>query len=203
MCLLAICDTRHFDKDEFENAFKKNDDGFGYAYRTKTGLKYKKGIMNVSEAWTEYERFIKKHIFPHIVHFRLGSPVCKELTHPFVISKESELTLEGITDYDLLFHNGIISSWEDKLFNISVINGYLPEGKFSDTRMLALALSRAGNHVIEYVNGKFAILTKDSIITKGSFDNINGIRMSNDSYKGNKFKAAEIPSKYTHYEVTL
>jgi hypothetical protein len=186
MCLLSICNTRHFTDDEFKTAFEKNDDGVGFGWIEKGKIKFRKGFMDKEVALAKYRNFCEKNIFPYILHFRLGSPTVPELTHPFIISENSELLLKSNNANGLLFHNGIISGWEGKLFSLLCSMDHIPKGEWSDTRMLAIAINKLGEGIIDFVNGKFVTIIDEKIMYYGDFDDADGIMMSNNSYKSYK-----------------
>lgn len=201
MCLLALCESRHFTKEEFEASWKKNSDGFGYGWIEDNKIKFKKGFMELENAYEEYLSFCKKEIFPYVVHFRLGSPTCPELTHPFIISEESPLLLENndISE-SVLFHNGIITSWENKLFSLFLYLKKVPKGEWSDTRMLASSIAISGVEMIGQVNGKYIYIDKNTneITYYGDFTDAEGIQMSNDSYKVYKYNYQHV--NYTPFK---
>jgi hypothetical protein len=193
MCIIAICETNTLPKEEFYECFKCMKDGFGFSWRDNDNVKFVKGIMKVDESWEIYEDFIKgdKNVFPHVLHFRLGSPVIPELTHPFIISENSELWLNAKKNKNnkvfdsVLFHNGIIPNWKDMLINTFIANGKIPAGEWSDTRMAAILVNKLGENVLDYLSGKYVMMTPTEIITSGDFitdDKLPGIRFSNKSY---------------------
>ena len=141
MCLLAICNTRKIDEPEFRESFRCNGDGAGFAWKEDGLLHYKKGFMTVNKAWEFYESL---NVLPHISHFRLGSPKTADLTHPFICDEESPLALDGETDKPLVFHNGSLYSWKDKLFAYFLNKGKIIDGDWSDTRLIACLVETLG-----------------------------------------------------------
>ena len=181
MCLLAVCEKSKMKRDEFMEAFRSNNDGAGFAWPTNDGMiAWKKGFMNMVDAWNFYKDL---DVFPHICHFRKGDPVINTLTHPFICIDESPLSLEGTTDKPLLFHNGIISSWKDKFFSYVTAKGKIPEGEWSDTRVLACLVGTVGKEIMKFVDGKFALMEVNAITRYGDFTEDSGIYYSNSSYK--------------------
>jgi hypothetical protein len=184
MCVIALCNTRRINKPEFFEAFRCNKDGAGMAWREEDKMRYVKGIMKDKDAWACYNDLIKENNFPHVVHFRVGSPVIPELTHPFIISKDSELFLNYEGNQSLLFHNGIVSNWKSLLLPIFIVNKIIPEGEFSDTRMVAILINDLGEKVLEFVDGKYAIFDQEKLKYFGSWEEESeGIVWSNKSYK--------------------
>lgn len=184
MCLLAVCETNSLKKEYFDEAFKTNNDGFGFAFREKSGeIYYQKGHMEADEAWETYNKFVKEHlVYPHVVHFRLGNPVCEELTHPFEISETSELNIVNKFNGDVLFHNGVVTGWKDRLWDAFMLSRVIPDGKFSDTRVIAILYHHFGKNLFDFIDGKFVVFGKDKLEYYGEFSEEDGIKFSNKSY---------------------
>lgn len=187
MCVLILCKGRALTKDEFEEAWVRNKDGFGYAYHTDDKkIAFKKGMMERDDAYKEYNKI--SHILPHIAHFRLGSPVVPELTHPFLCTEDSELVLEGVTETPLLFHNGVVGGWEKWLMNVFITIKRIPEGKWSDTRLIAIICKLLGFDALKFIDGKYLAITVDDILMSGTFeDEKDGLVASNTSYIKSKY----------------
>jgi hypothetical protein len=183
MCVVAICKGRRIPKDEFDEAFKCNKDGAGMAWRENGKIRAVKGLMKVEDAWTAYNKFIVKGNFPHVVHFRLGSPVTQDLTHPFIINEESDLVLNYEGTSSVMFHNGIVSQWKNLLFPWFMSKGKIVDGEWSDTRLIACLYNKMGEGIFDYIDGKFIIFGTDSVKTIGKFEEDNNILWSNNSYK--------------------
>jgi len=199
MCVLILCNERALNKDEFEEAWSKNKDGFGYAYHAPaenaTGkvIVFKKGMMEKEDAYKEYSKI--SNILPHIAHFRLGSPVTPELTHPFICSEDSELDLEGITETPLIFHNGVVSGWDKWLMNVFLALKRIPPGPWSDTRLIAIICKLLGVDALKFIEGKYLVITTDDILMSGKFeDEKDGLIASNTSY----IKSKWIGSSYNY-----
>jgi hypothetical protein len=187
MCVLILCNERALTKDEFEEAWSKNKDGFGYAYHTQDKkIVFKKGMMEENIAYKEYSK-ISNNI-PHIAHFRLGSPVTPELTHPFLCTEDSELDLEGITETPLIFHNGAVSGWDKWLMNVFLALKRIPQGPWSDTRLIAIICKLLGFDALKFIEGKYLVITTDDILMSGKFeDEKDGLVASNTSYIKSKW----------------
>lgn len=182
MCLIAICVEKHLSKEAFETAFTKNDDGVGFAwFNEKNQTCFKKGFMKCDEAFA----FSETLPLTHVIHFRAQSigKICPELTHPFIVSKESPLDLEGETDKNLLFMNGTSAWWEEFL---AASGRYREENElFSDARALAMIIAPDNERFLHKVTAKFAIADNKAqkFYYFGDFKNDNGIIFSNDSWK--------------------
>lgn len=182
MCVLILCKDRALTKDEFGEAWSRNKDGFGYAYHINNKIAFKKGMMVLADAYEEYTKI--QHILPHIAHFRLGSPVCPELSHPFLCTEDSELLLEGETTEPLIFHNGIVSGWDKWMMNVFLTLKRIPQGQWSDTRLVAIICKLLGFDALKYIEGKYLVITHNDILISGKFeDEENGLIASNTSYK--------------------
>jgi hypothetical protein len=187
MCVLILCKDRALDKDEFDEAWSKNKDGFGYAYHTKEKkIAFKKGLMDRDAAYIEYS--LISNNLPHIAHFRLGSPVVPELTHPFLCTEDSELLLEGVTETPLIFHNGVVSGWDKWLMNVFLSLKRIPEGQWSDTRLIAIICKLLGFDALKFIEGKYLVITPEDILMSGKFeDEKDGLVASNTSYIKSKW----------------
>jgi len=186
MCIIAICKERPLTQKEIKNCWENNNHGAGIAWKEGRKIHYKKGFMTLSDFEKFYEEV--KYKIPHIVHFRKASvgAVCKELTHPFELGLKPN-RLEGVTN-KVLFHNGSVSDWEK--YKVELL-GYclkekkpLPEGKLSDTRLVAILagiMNLKATH-LEFFGGKWVIFTPRKIEYIGDFISENGILFSNSDY---------------------
>jgi hypothetical protein len=127
---------------------------------------YLKGIMNFEQLEDWYEGF---HILPHIVHFRIASSgaIVPHMTHPYICQENSPLHLEWAGKESILFHNGVISGWEN-LAIIFKIGPPILTTYWNDSRVMSCLLSKVGSH---------------SILAYGYFDEVDGVLFSNDSHK--------------------
>ncbi len=188
MCVIAVCGNRKMTEEEIENCFKCNSDGVGIGWSENGMSRYSKGFMSLDSFLSHYEEI---DTIPHIVHFRNSTSggVKQELTHPFVISKDSALSLEYEGKESVLFHNGVISRWEDDLLDFYIRkNKHIPNGHWSDTRFMAILVHHLGDTVIRFKKGgKYVILTpKGKVIMFGKFEEKDGVHFSNDSYLGKR-----------------
>lgn len=193
MCLLAICKTRKLTKEEFEASWDYNNDGFGMGWKdAQHRVHFVKGIMKLEDALSAYEG-IDDHC-KHIVHFRKASVGGKipELTHPFLVSEDSPITLEGHdVDIPLLFHNGHWYDYKQIMIMLEIATGKAVTNPISDTRVAAMYLARVGEDAItRFGYGKVAILRPEkerSIVYAGEFTSENGVLFSNTSYKHSRY----------------
>jgi predicted glutamine amidotransferase len=165
---------------EFMNCAEGNDDGIGFGFNKGGKQAFIKGFMDGEQAYEFYKQFPKK---PHIAHFRLSTAgsVTPKLTHPFICSDTSNLLLNYVGDSPILFHNGMLFSWETyaKKYDIK-INEFM-----SDTRMLAMLISKLGmKEALDLFSGsKFIILKDGTAYMRGDFIYENGVYFSNTGYK--------------------
>lgn len=184
MCVIAIAKSRKITDEEFTNCFNRNRDGFGMAWIEDGFVNYKKGMMDLNSALTFYKS--KDFPFPHVLHFRIGTSGgnIPELTHPFLINKTSSLKLDYVGKENLLFHNGVISNWRDKLIKYLIISNANPLGEISDTRALAMILSRTKSSYLEYEKyDRFVVFNNKETKIWGGWEIENGALFSNRAYE--------------------
>ncbi len=161
MCIIAVSPLgEKFSQEVFVNMWESNSDGFGMAWRAApSGVYVKKGLMDFEAAWAAYNAMPEG--VPHVLHFRLATHggVIPELTHPFLVSKSSDLFLEGVAHDPVLFHNGVWSAYTRAM--------PFPKGPLSDTRALAVYLARlrGGGSLEEMLRkGKEAMLEAGRVV---------------------------------------
>lgn len=186
MCVIAICEQGlKLDNQTFRDCFSSNHHGAGFAWMQDGDLCWSKGYMDSKSAWKKYKTICE---FPHIAHFRLSSAggICEELTHPFLITDDSPIEMEGRGQNRLLFHNGTISGWQNMLMMISFSNKKCPEGKMSDTRVMAMAVSILGESMLD--SSKYIIATPTEFTTYGNWEKSEGIYYSNLFFKRSTYR---------------
>lgn len=186
MCVIAVCENNTFlDKDTFHKCFDANDHGAGFAWRSEGKIFFAKGFMDEKLSYKCYTR-IKD--YPHIAHFRLTSAgeKCRELTHPFIVSPDSEIAFSGSGDYSLLFHNGTVSDWKIISHMVSLQKKHMAKGPTSDSRVMAMLISMIGHEALSLDSGKYVIASPDGFIRLGTtfagndaWDEKDGIYFSN------------------------
>ena len=190
MCIIALCSDRALTDNELENCFDSNSDGAGLAWYTGSKLNFSKGFMEHEEFIKLYKRHSKS--LPHVAHFRVSTSggVKEELCHPFECSVTASLKLRGTASAPLLFHNGVYSNWEKFLF-VTIMPALiekglpLPDGRWNDTRAIALGISLLGENFLRLMSGKFVLMDSKvkRILHFGDFDEEDGILFSNRGYK--------------------
>jgi len=179
MCIIAVCNDRKLTDAELLNCWENNSDGAGMAWFDKKEHVIKKGFMNYDLFKAEYASI---DILPHIVHFRIATAggVIPELTHPFICTKKSPLSLEWRGKEPVLFHNGIVFNW---LSLAEMLDIQLPNPYWSDTRVLSSIISQWGMDFLEEEGGKYAVLFEKEIQIFGKFIEESGIKFSNPGYE--------------------
>lgn len=193
MCIIAVAIERKLTYEEIENCFFNNPDGAGVAWSSGGKNHLRKGFMDVEEFIEFYAR--KVNALPHVVHFRKATSggVSPEMTHPFIVDLQSPLRLTWSGKKPLLFHNGVIQRWEDIFLRFvpdvlrelrrSRKGSYLPPGPWSDTRAAAVITAFAGEGILSFLGGKYAVIDRGHVRTYGKFVEEKGILFSNTSYK--------------------
>jgi len=186
VCIIAYCKTRKLDNNELINCWYSNSHGAGIAWQDKGYVYFKKGFMKMNEFKTFYDKF---DIIPHAIHFRTQTSggICKELTHPFILDFKNPI--EGRTKQGVLFHNGVITNWRDKLDLIAYYcirkNKKFPVGKMSDSRVMAILTKILGMGYLESIAAydRFLIMRPTVITMLGDWIEESGIYFSNLDYE--------------------
>lgn len=156
MCVIIIAEDHRPHRKMLEDAWWENQDGVGLAWREPaadgngTEVVWKKGIMNKEDALAA----IEQAPLPFIVHFRKTSigGTKPEFCHPFEISENTSLDLEGRTRDWVLFHNGTWHEWNDKALTAALhSNVPIPVGKWMDSRALAWLCFVYGQGFMEFL----------------------------------------------------
>lgn len=185
MCIIAICERRALTKKEFDACWENNSHGMGYAHWTGNRIESAKGFMKKDEAWKVY-RYVR---LPHVVHFRIRSAgeVTKALTHPFLITPDSEEFTGNCPDNatPLLFHNGTVSDWKSLLSSAMMHTKQFPGGEMSDSRAMAIAVSVAGEQLLNlFTYMKWVVVDKGGYRKYGDWaEGEDGLLFSNGSFK--------------------
>ena len=185
MCVIICCESEFPSLDTLKNAGVTNPHGGGIAWTTlERTIKYKKDI----DAEEIHKIIHTEAQLPAIIHFRIASvgSVVPELCHPFPISADVSLDLEGEST-NVLFHNGTWREWDEVLMQ-SITSGKvssIPSGAWSDSRCMALLAHTFGNNILNLIDSsnKIAILTPLGIIKYG-----NGwVNVANNNCSNNYF----------------
>lgn len=185
MCVIFACEDEFPQPMDLESAELMNPHGAGIAWINDDkqvqfikGINAKKIIKLIAD---------KKINLPCIVHFRIGTcgGLSKGLTHPFKITKDTDLSLKGVGN-NVLFHNGIYSDWQDKLMKVLIKKGVkIPKGAWSDSRFMAFLASWHGRDILNlFDDQKIAVLTPNGIEKYGGkWEKSEGCEVSNTYFK--------------------
>ena len=188
MCVIINIEKGQFPKYEtLKSAELLNSHGGSIAWLENGKINFEKGIKA-----KKINDLIEKRLKPNkvktaIIHFRIASvgKINKELCHPFQISEKVNPDLKVMdSEYDLLFHNGTVTTWESMLIeSLQKFKGQIPSGELSDSRVIAFLLNRHGTDIIkDSVHNKFSILTKKGIVKFGQWVKVDKNECSNDYF---------------------
>ena len=184
MCVITIVQKDRPSDDMVRKMFQHNDHGGGIAWREKD-----KGVVRWRKnlGLEEMQKAAKDLPTPFILHFRIASSGAKtpQLCHPFPISKDVDLALEGQTRGFVLFHNGHWAQWREFCQKTALHSGAkIPAGAWSDTRALAWVANQYGLGILEMIDEKaVAFGPTDIEVVKGNgWDDVDGIWCSNCGY---------------------
>jgi len=182
LCVIALVTKARPTPDAVGKMFSANDHGGGVAWREGGLVHWKKGL---DEA--EMQEFVAALPLPFVAHFRIAScgAKSKELCHPFPVSKDASLALEGTTKGYVLFHNGHWAEWKPFTKETALKMGRpLPTGQWSDTRAMAWAAHNYGLGILEFIDEKcVAFGPRDLEVMRGSgWDEVDGVWCSNKSW---------------------
>ena len=163
---------------------KANQHGGGIAWTDpdKRIVRWKKGIT--AEEIYEITQQVKP---PGLIHFRISTAggVVPELCHPFPVTKESSLALEG-TAHQVMIHNGHFSKWDEILLLKMPPGKKLPSGSLSDSRAMAWLASHYGQNFFLLTGEKIACLDgmgRTVWYKPNAWTTIDGCEFSNTSWK--------------------
>lgn len=153
MCVVFCAVEKHIPQEMLIAGHEKNDHGAGIAFLHNKQVKWIKGLKDdVEVAEKLYEWKVEP---PYIVHFRIRSSgsLCKELTHPFPVTKKVTLDLEGHAN-KVLFHNGTWNMWDDRMRDFCMMRGIdCPSGEWNDSRAMAWLMAHTGPNIFPMVLG--------------------------------------------------
>src|SRR6185503_15959688 len=93
----------------------------------------------------------------------------KELCHPFPVTRDVSLALQGKTDGFVVFHNGHWGQWKEKSLDAAVKHKVkVPNGKWSDSRAMAWSAHLYGVPVLEFIDEKAIAFGPEEIEVFGS-----------------------------------
>lgn len=187
MCVLGVADKRRPTDDELTKMAESNPDGAGVAWRERSSptlaapdvVKWEKGLT-----LTEMKEFCAQLPMPFAFHFRIAS--CggrtQEMTHPFPIEREMRPQLSGELKGFVLFHNGHWAPWKDKGIDNAIHHKIkVPEGKWSDSRVMAWLAHIHGHAILELIDEKVILFgpNKIEIFHPDGWFRVNDLLVSN------------------------
>lgn len=186
MCIIAYCRKRRLSEAEIEKCWRDNPDGAGVAWTEGQNVCYIKGMQTVNEmVYVLNDERIK---LPYVAHFRLATSGTKSmlLTHPFLISPNSPLQIEYKGPASVLFHNGHWTEADEKLLTYCITHNIkIPDGIFSDSRIIAIFARYLGENFLSLISGKFVVVSpRNKIKFYGNFEETDGIMFSNGFVNG-------------------
>lgn len=182
MCVIALAVDKKPTYEQIKKMFDDNSHGCSISWFNEKGLaQYVKGLDE-----DELFKLVYKTPLPFALHFRQSSfwkdKENKLLNHPFEVSLDSPLRLEGEAE-KLLIHNGTIKEYELMLAVADIAIG--KDEPITDTRAIAMIMAKNNERLPWRLSGKYVIV--DSVRKKfrvvGDFTNENGILFSNLSWK--------------------
>jgi glutamine phosphoribosylpyrophosphate amidotransferase len=195
VCVIFVCRERLPSEDELRQAWMRNSDGAGVAWWDGGKVKWRKGLMRLSDLL----ELLPQLKLPCIIHLRAATHggITPELTHPFIISttRPYSLELRGALRKGeaLLFHNGVEHNALPQLVQLLVLKGQrLDTAHMSDSRAIAILASMVGTVALSLFNSKFAVIDwKGDVEVRGHFYEEDGLLVSShykwdyrQTYKG-------------------
>ena len=190
MCVILLCEDGVRPTDEIlAKCHERNKYGVGAAWREtdangRTVVRWRKG-MDLDDIIA----LTPTLPFPFIIHFRYPSAntsMRKEATHPFPVSADVPLELEGIFDGPVLFHNGFWGEWRARILEAAIRSGAkIPTDSWTDSRALAWMGYHYGPGFFELINEKIAIIDPYSVELFGEFGTNGGWRKEDDIWYSN------------------
>ena len=182
MCVVIVADSQKPSLEILTQCRNANSHGIGITWLNENGkAEYKKGIE-----LDELYQLTLKLTLPFVVHMRLASSGGKSelLCHPFEITKESQLRLEGECDKTLV-HNGHIHEYERLLAAAGIYIEKNENNPMSDSRAVAMIAANNNEKFLHYLTGNFVIVDslEKTIRMFGDFKEENGIHFSNMTWK--------------------
>lgn len=149
MCVIAVClNEDRLTVRMVEKMWADSPHKGGVAWRAPfkgaDHVFWKKGLT-----LAQMQDVAKTIPLPAVYHFRkqtVGGE-CDELNHPFPVTRKAETLLEGHTLGGVLFHNGTLPNWEDRLLRACVdFKIPIPDGELSDSRAIVFLTSIYGKN---------------------------------------------------------
>lgn len=170
MCVILVARKDRPSPEVVKACYETNADGAGIAFRDPEKpdqlVHWVKGITDLDHV----QELVEKAPLPFIVHFRIQTVGghSKGLTHPFVMTEDSPLDLQGQTTAPLVFHNGTWGAWRSTMFDTVAKAGLkIPTGKWSDSRAMAWLAAFYGLGLFDLINEKVAVISPRHLLVFG------------------------------------
>ena len=186
MCVIAISDDVRPTDEQVGKMFEANKYGAGIAWREKGVVRWKKGM-----GLEEVTELCQKVPLPFVVHFRIPSAGgdSKYLCHPFPVTADVPLELQGTTKGYVLFHNGHWNRWKESTLEAAVRSGTkVPGGKWSDTRAMAFHAHIYGSGILEMIDEKSVLFGPTKVEVFGQWSKEGGLWVSNRGWTSQTFR---------------
>lgn len=163
MCIIFACNEKFPSEELLRRGALRNPHGAGVAWVDKKNktVKWVKGLESSVEAVKTVLEGITS--FPVLIHYRSASvgPKTKGLTHPFPISQQVGMHLEG-TSKQVLMHNGTWGDWRHQLKTFCITHKIrLPDGPWSDSRAYAFMAAHLGIAILPLLDQTDRLIVLD------------------------------------------
>lgn len=173
MCVIAVVenvDERPTD-DQVNQMYEANKHGGGVGWVDKTlnTVMWRKGL-----SLEDMRKLNRELPLPYILHFRVpshGTMTGPFGCHPFPISEDARIDLEGDNEAGVLFHNGMWTSWKHEIKDLATRGHHrVPTGGWTDSRALAWVAHHLGIGYLDFIDEKVAVLLTDNIFLFGRWE---------------------------------
>jgi hypothetical protein len=204
MCVIVFAKDVRPTPEMVAKMYARNSDGAGIAWREADA----EGQMLVH--WSKglnlegIQKLIAEKPLPFVAHFRISScehPALRTLTHPFPVEKDAPVWTNGTTGGLVLFHNGHYGDWKKDLKEtIKTFGHRIPDGKFNDTRAMAMMTAFYGTNFMEITEEKGILFgPKDEEIFWGrnGWETVNGVYVSNTLWTNSWYDPNDVTGAYS------
>jgi len=179
MCVIILAEKKLPSLENLKKCEKENPDGLGFSWFKKGKVFWEKGLFKIEEKWEK----IQNITLPIVFHFRIGTVGGKTapLCHPFPISENADLSLNGETPFGVLYHNGHWEDWKETCLRSLTAQGLqFPDGNWSDSRAIAWLCYYHSENILSLLEGqKFIFFSPQKIKIFGNFSPFEGCLYSN------------------------
>lgn len=157
MCVIAYSEVgTKIPHATLRQLWAANPDGGGLAWAAGGRVHWRKGLMTLESFTSAYDAI--PDAAPYFIHTRIATVGGRavELTHPFLVTGESAFHRTGESDkVAVLAHNGHWGDWHTDFYKSTLGGGFqFPKGPMSDSRALAVLVSRHGLAMLGFIKGQ-------------------------------------------------